>query len=79
MPQCNLCNKFFFPTLMSKKKPVCTFCDLEKDELTIVDDETKQERILTKDVAVDEYRKFVNRLAAMDKEKKAAKKLVVGN
>jgi hypothetical protein len=70
MGKCVKCNMFYHPDWMLEEEirgdmvKVCVFCKLDKTELTVIDEETqKVKEVVTKDQAVTNYRKYLERLS----------------
>lgn len=72
MPRCQTCNNFFPPKLTivvdsGLNHHQCVFCEAEKDHVTIVDEKTGKEERLTKGHAIEEYKKYIKKIAESDR------------
>ena len=78
MGKCVQCEEFFSPNFMvdleEKKDPPqkCAFCYLDRKEVTLVNDETKEEEVISKKEAAKRYRILLRKL----KESKNIAKLL---
>ncbi|MFW6007944.1 MAG: hypothetical protein ACOCP8_01655 [archaeon] len=71
MGQCVTCNKFLGPNYCitvneDTDEKQCVFCYLEKDEITVEDDNGNQKK-LKKEEAVKKYREFLNKIKRSDR------------
>jgi len=72
MPRCQTCTNFFPPKLTIVVDEAlgdhqCMFCKADKDYLTIVDEKTGKEEVLTKSHAIEEYKKYIKELYKSEK------------
>lgn len=74
MGQCKTCNNFFPPKLMivvdeGLNHQQCVFCKAGKEYITIVDEKTGKEEVITKSYVIDEYKKYISELRNSEKIK----------
>lgn len=68
MSLCVKCNNYFHPdfcietNIRGDNVIICLFCKLDKKSLTIEDKDGKMIEILSKDDAIERYRRYLNEL-----------------
>ena len=72
MPLCQTCRNFFPPKLTvvvneGLNHHQCVFCKAGKDHITIVDEKTNKEEVITKGFVIEEYKKYINELYYSEK------------
>lgn len=78
--RCVICSNWFHPDfgepIENSNPPAskCLFCKLGTDKLTVVDDETGKERVITKKEASEKYMRWLNKLASSPKIKEIINK-----
>ena len=70
MGKCVKCGFFYHPDWMLEEEirgdmvKICFFCKIDKNELTVIDEETqKVKEVVTKTQAVENYRKYLEQLS----------------
>ncbi|MFW6002550.1 MAG: hypothetical protein ACOCQD_04350 [archaeon] len=67
MPRCQTCTNYFPPKLTVVMNEAlgdhqCVFCKAGKEHLTIVDEKTGKEDVITKAHIIEEYQKYIKEL-----------------
>lgn len=78
MGLCAKCRNHFWPKMMREvagsEDKLCIFCKLDKEEIELLDEESKKKVILTKKGAIKSYDEFMRKM----RDKPRVKELVKG-